>query len=214
MVQGWEGFRPFKVIKYEAVANSTRLLLEPLDGKEVCIPEQGQFVCLRVDVEGFGSIVQNTSIGALVKTLPDNHATSSQTPRLLRNSRSESDRLRESAITYEATLSRRGSKELGSVPIPAAAVETAVIVSSAIKEGTIVELSVPVGGRSHVDSNESTEPNRTPSKYGECSLLKTALLQKVKCQAPSDGVEKANDASAQRRGARKLETTREDDSRM
>jgi hypothetical protein len=54
-LQSSESFKVFRVSRQDSVTNSTKLLLEPVDGKEVCVPERGQFVCMRIDVNGLQS---------------------------------------------------------------------------------------------------------------------------------------------------------------
>jgi hypothetical protein len=181
--QGWEGFRAFRISRLEIIPNSTRLILEPVDGKEVCTPQRGQFVCMRMNVDGFGSIHQNITIGPAVKG-PDGHMARIHSSSSLNSLRSDFDRAGEPILAYATSLSTKGSFEGDVAQIPATMVETTQIIANALKEGGILELSVPVGGGAHIDMNESND--RSNPKLGGNSLLRKAILQN-KPGVPAEG---------------------------
>jgi hypothetical protein len=142
--QGWEGFRWFRISKLECMSNSTKIILEPVDGKEVCTPERGQFVCMRISVDGFGSIHKNMTIGPAFKC-PERPSSSMRSSSSFSCLRSDSDCPYEPIFGYETILNRKGSREDYRSRIPATMIETNQIIANAIKEGDVLELSVPLG---------------------------------------------------------------------
>jgi hypothetical protein len=183
-LQGWEGFRAFRVSRQDSVTNSTKLLLEPVDGKEVCVPDRGQFVCMRIDVNGFGSVHQNITIGPAIRTFSDGQHLSART------SKSLNAQTREPTNAYETVLSKKGSRDSLPLAIPMSAVETSLIVAGAVKEGAIMELSVPLGGGSHIDKNEAHDALKSNLKVRDGSLLKTAMYQNKKVNGLPDDTAK------------------------
>jgi hypothetical protein len=148
-----------------------------------------------MDVNGFGSVHQNITIGPAVRTIGDGQHLSAQTSRSLNGRRYESDQSQESTNAYETVLSKKGSRDSLPVAIPMSAVETSVIVAGAIKEGAIMELSVPVGGGSHIDMNESNDALKSNLKVRDGSLLKTAMYQNKKANGLPDDTAKVSAAN-------------------
>jgi hypothetical protein len=59
-----------------------------------------------------------------------------------------------------------------------------LIAAGAVKEGAVMELSVSLGGGSHVDKNEAHDALRSNLKVRDGSLLKTAIVQNKKTNGP------------------------------
>lgn len=58
---GWVGFRKFVIGKQPEIINAgAKLLLVPVDNGHVCPAGKGQYSCLRMNVENFGTIYHNT----------------------------------------------------------------------------------------------------------------------------------------------------------
>jgi hypothetical protein len=130
---------------------------------------------MRMNVDGYGSIHQNITIGPAVRGL-EGHTARARSMSSLNSLRSDSDRAAEPILAYATSLSRKGSREGNDAPVPANMVETTQIIATALTEGAILELSVPVGGGAHIDMNESND--RSNPKFGGNSLLRAAIMQK------------------------------------
>jgi hypothetical protein len=87
-------------------------------------------------------------------------------------------------------LSKKGSRDGFPLAIPMSAVETSHIVAGAVEAGAIVELSVSLGGDSHVDKNEVHDALRSNLKVRDGSLLKTAMYQNKTANGPPDNTAK------------------------
>jgi hypothetical protein len=99
---------------------------------------------MRMYVDGFGSIHKNVTIEPAVKC-PDRRIPCKRSSRSFGSLRSDSDRVCEPMFAYELTLNREGSRKDYRSRIPATMVETNQIISNALKEGVLLDLSVPLG---------------------------------------------------------------------
>lgn len=197
---GWVGFREFLVEQHvEMSSASAKFVLVPKDKGLVCAAGRGQFSCVRMQVEDFGTIYHNTILhspasreitaitdfgqqnkapGGLSNRLgasPMTSKTKSSSSRL--DTRSSGTKIPGADPDYGTVINTASSVALpGSIDPSLAGVliTPGRLLSKHAIPGAIVELSVPVGGYSAVGSNGQSGANIT----GGNSLLRNALAKK------------------------------------
>lgn len=197
---GWVGFRKFTVERQVEMGSAgAKLVLVPVDKGIVSRAGKGQFSCLRMNVDNFGTIYHNTFLKK--EANPEETASSDlQTEnkhqgvgpnRLAALSvttpqrRGSSSRLASTGSNSEISPESKGDPAYGTVISTAAArpqpfandpklsevfVTPGRVISQHATEGAVVELSVPVGGYSNPGMND-TKAGKLEGK----SLLRNTL---------------------------------------
>lgn len=197
---GWEGFRQFSVKSSEDETDSARrLTLESVDGRAVCHPLEGQFACLRLEVQNFGQVYCNVRL--LVKTdsediqspLSQGRNSSPSAWNARKSFRGSSPKSRPSSphmptsprnkvgrpSTTMVVVVSTGKQNQYHHQVTSLMNKPGRLVSEQATPGSIVELSVPVGGTGYVDIDDvaNAEKDQLDSAFG---LAKTRAFAKAR----------------------------------
>lgn len=193
---GWVGFREFLVDEHVHIdSSSAKFVLVPKDKKPVCTAGKGQFSCVLMNIDTYGTIYYNTVLHSPasreVHSVTELESESSLAiPKragaclgmLHRNSSglgglktdSSSSRQAPADPDYGAVI-RTAADRLPPVNTDSRIVEVMIapgrLLAQHVKQGAVLELSVPLGGGLAVDMNEDANQEAA----GGTSLLRNVL---------------------------------------